>query len=92
MPKSKSDQPIALDRAYIGSRYTEAEAKAVWLPSTARTLFSSLRVSTQGKQAGPLVSVYHSAGRQPANSTPRPAVGCCVLEKRGLNDKLKHRR
>ena len=45
------------------------------LPSTARTLFSGLRVSTRGKQAGPLVGFYHSAGRQPANSTPRPAGG-----------------
>ena len=45
------------------------------LPSTARTLFSGLRVSTHGKQAGPLVGFYHSAGRQPANSTPRPAGG-----------------
>ena len=45
------------------------------LPSTTRTLFSGLRVSTHGKQAGPLVGFYHSAGRQPANSTPRPAGG-----------------
>ena len=45
------------------------------LPSTARTLFSGLRVSTHGKQAGPLVGFYHSAGRQPANSNPRPAGG-----------------
>ena len=45
------------------------------LPSTAKTLFSGLRVSTHGKQAGPLVGFYHSAGRQPANSTPRPAGG-----------------
>ena len=45
------------------------------LPSTARTLFSGLRVSTHGKQAGPLVGFYHSAGRQPANSTPLPAGG-----------------
>ena len=37
------------------------------LPSTTRTLFSGLRVSTQ---AGPLVRFYHCAGRQPANSTP----------------------
>ena len=42
-------------------------------PSTARTLFSGLRVSTHGKQAGPLVGFYHSAGRQPANSIPRPS-------------------
>ena len=48
------------------------------LPSTARTLFSGLRVSTHGKQAGPLVGFYHSAGRQPANSTPRPAGGAQV--------------
>ena len=40
------------------------------LPSTARTLFSGLRVPTHGKEAGPLVGFYHSAGRQPANSTP----------------------
>ena len=45
------------------------------LPSTARTLFSALRVFTRGKQAGPLVQYYHSAGRQPTNSTPRPAGG-----------------
>ena len=45
------------------------------LPSTTRTLFSGLRVSTHGKQAGPLVGFYQSAGRQPANSTPRPAGG-----------------
>ena len=45
------------------------------LPSTARTLFSGLRVSIHDKQAGPLVGFYHSAGRQPANSTPRPAGG-----------------
>ena len=45
------------------------------LPSTARTFFSGLRVSTHGKQAGPLVGFYDSAGRQPANSTPRPAGG-----------------
>ena len=45
------------------------------LSSTTRTLFSGLRVSTHGKQAGPLVGFYHSAGRQPANSTPRPAGG-----------------
>ena len=45
------------------------------LPSTARTLFSGLRVSTHGKQAGQLVGFYHSAGRQPANSTPLPAGG-----------------
>ena len=49
------------------------------LPSTARTLFSGLRVSTHGKQAGPLVGFYHSAGRQPANSTPRPAGGLWLL-------------
>ena len=49
------------------------------LPSTARTLFSGLRVSTHGKQAGPLVGFYHSAGRQPANSTPRPAGGIIAL-------------
>ena len=59
------------------------------LPSTTRTLFSGLRVSTQ---AGPLVRFYHCAGRQPANSTPRPVGGgtrtvkniflkrlCCIL-------------
>ena len=45
------------------------------LTSTTRTLFSGLRVSTHGKQAGPSVGFYHSAGRQPANSTPRPAGG-----------------
>ena len=45
------------------------------LPSTARTLFSGLRVSTHGKQAGPLVGFYHSAGRQPANSTPPSGWG-----------------
>ena len=33
------------------------------LPSTARALFSGLRGSTYGKQAGPLVEFYHSAGR-----------------------------
>ena len=45
------------------------------LPSTTRTLFSGLRVSTHGKQAGPSVGFYHSVGRQPANSIPRPAGG-----------------
>ena len=49
------------------------------LPSTARTLFSGLRVSTHGKQAGRLVGFYHSAGRQPANSTP-PLVRLGVLD------------
>ena len=44
-------------------------------PSTTRTLFSGLRVSTHGKQAGPLVGFYHSAGRQPANSTPPSGWG-----------------
>ena len=55
------------------------------LPSTARTLFSGLRVSTHGKQAGPLVGFYHSAGRQPANSTPRPAGG------EGKTKPIKHK-
>ena len=49
------------------------------LPSTTRTLFSGLRVSTHGKQAGPLVGFYHSAGRQPANSTPPSGWGCFVF-------------
>ena len=40
------------------------------LATIARTLFSGLRASTHGKQAGPLVGFYHSAGRQPANSPP----------------------
>ena len=33
------------------------------------------QVAAHGKRAGPLVGFYHSAGRQPANSTPRPAGG-----------------
>ena len=58
------------------------------LPSTTRTLFSGLRVSTHGKQAGPLVGFYHSAGRQPANSTPRPAGGS-LFTKTALNGSNK---
>ena len=60
------------------------------LPSTARTLFFGLRVSTHGKQAGPLVGFYHSAGRQPANSTPCPAGGCS-LEKSKMNVIRSHK-
>ena len=45
------------------------------LPSTARTLFPGLRVSTHGKQAGPLVRFYHSVGRKPANSSPPSGWG-----------------
>ena len=33
------------------------------------------QVAAHGKRAGPSVEFYHSAGRQPANSTPRPAGG-----------------
>ena len=33
------------------------------------------QVAAHGKRAGPSVGFYHSAGRQPANSTPRPAGG-----------------
>ena len=71
------------------------------LPSTARTLFSGLRVSTHGKQAGPLVGFYHSAGRQPANSTPRPAGGiyltktvavCCKIDGRSCCHCIKRRK
>ena len=32
-------------------------------------------MSDHGKQAGPLVGFYHSAGRQSANSTRRPTEG-----------------
>ena len=59
------------------------------LPSTTRTLFSGLRVSTHGKQAGPLVGFYHSAGRQPANSTPRPAGGKEVKRSAGFSQSSK---
>ena len=96
MPISKSDQPIALDRAHLGSRLHRSrcqssvlgELEIPGLPSTARTLFSGLRVSTHGKQAGPLVGFYHSAGRQPANSTPRPAGG--TFKKKNKKKTRKH--
>ena len=59
------------------------------LPSTVRTLFSVLRVSTHGKQAGPLVGFYHSAGRQPANFSPPSGWGGGGAKTREITEGLK---
>ena len=68
-PSRLSFTPKPMPKQCVG------ELEIPGLPSTTRTLFSRLRISTHGKQEGPLVGFYHSAGRQSANSTPRPTGG-----------------
>ena len=83
MPKSKSDQPIALDRAHLGSRLHRSRGQSSVLeswrslgsPQLPGPSFPAYESPPTANRRVHWWGFYHSAGRQPANSTPRPAGG-----------------